>query len=393
MSPPATEAARPPRRVPELGALADSYDLDLDTVVARLKTWPKPVRFVGLQFPDGFRDYAHAIAQRLEREVGLPMVVSADPTFGACDVALKLDRLKVDVLVHFGHTEMPSVTPGYTLPVIFVAARHKAPVGPVMVKAAHALAAKIGPLPGPPRKLRIGLLTTAQHGHKLGDAWDALAAAGFEPVVGKGDNRVLAPGQLLGCNFTAASVVEADVDGFVYVGSGDFHPIAVGFGATKPVVLADPYTGEVRTIDAVMDRLLRQRFAAIEAAKGARTFAVLVGTHVGQERLKLALGLKRMLEAQGKEATLVALEYFSPENLQYFRHLDCWVNTGCPRITIDDAERTGADGRRYAVPMLTPQELEVVLGKRTWEEYAFDEFKGTKPAPRGDAARARRDEI
>jgi 2-(3-amino-3-carboxypropyl)histidine synthase len=179
---------------------------------------------------------------------------------------------------------------------------------------------------------------------------------------------------LLGCNYTAGTSIEEDVDGFVYVGSGDFHPIAIAWGTDKPVVLADPYTNEVRTIDDVMDRLMRQRFAAIERAKGAKAFGILVGTRVGQERMRLARGLKKMLEQKGLEAHLIALDFFSWDNLQYFRHLDALVNTSCPRITTDDYAR-------YPMPMLTPPELEIVLGKRTWEDYVFDEFKGNKPAP------------
>jgi 2-(3-amino-3-carboxypropyl)histidine synthase len=99
-----------------------------------------------------------------------------------------------------------------------------------------------------------------------------------------------------------------------------------------------------------------------------------VGTRVGQERLKLARGLKKLLEQHGMEAHLIALDFFSWDNLQYFRHLDAFVNTSCPRITTDDYAR-------YPMPMITPPELEIVLGKRTWEQYAFDEFKGTKPRP------------
>lgn len=364
------------RDVEELGELGKSYDLELDATIAKLKAWPTPLKLIGLQFPDGFRDYAHAFAARFERELGVPCVVSGDPSYGACDVALDLEKVGVDVLVHFAHSEMPSVSSLYKFPVLFIPARHRAPVADVVVKAAALLPGK-----------RVGLLTTAQHGHKLGEAWDALKAAGYEPVVGKGDNRVLLPGQLLGCNFTAGSVVEDLVDGFVYVGSGDFHPIAIQWGTTKKVVLADPYTGDVKDLDAVMDRLTRQRFAAIQQAKDAKRFAILVGTHVGQARMKYALGLKKMLEDQGKEATLVALAFFSPFNLQYFRHMDCFVNTGCPRITTDDAMRG------YTVPMITPPELEVVLGKRTWEDYAFDEFKGTRPAPRGEGRSVRRDEL
>lgn len=348
----------------------DSYDIDFPGTVEKLRREPN-LKTVGLQLPDGLRDYGTAIAKRFEAALpGVTVLLNADPSYGACDLALNMQRF-VDVLVHFGHTDMPSISDLYDMKVLFVAARHKAPVAEVVVKAAQHV-------PG----ARVGLLTTAQHAHKLGEAVEALRAAGFEPVVGFGDNRVAAAAQLLGCNFTAGKSIEALVDKFVYVGSGDFHPIAIEFGTKKPVVLADPYTNEVRTIEDVMDRLLRQRFAAIERSRDARSFGVLVSLRVGQERLRLAKGLKKMLEDQGKEAHLIGLDFFSWDNLQYFRHLDAFVNTGCPRVSIDDVAR-------YPKPILTPQELEIVLGKRTWEEYAFDEFKGTTPTPKGEKAVAR----
>ncbi|MHB8604060.1 MAG: diphthamide biosynthesis enzyme Dph2 [Thermoplasmatota archaeon] len=354
-------------RMYEGGTLLASYDLDLERVVAALVARPEWT-LVGLQFPDGLRDYATEIEKTLAARVpGREFIVSADPCYGACDLALNLERVGVHVLVHFGHTDMPSINHLVKWPVLYVAARHKAPVGAVVVEAAKRLPGK-----------RVGLITTAQHAHKLDEAAQALAAAGFEALVGEGDNRLGGMGQLLGCNFTAGTSIENDVDGFVYVGSGDFHPIAMRFGTRKPVVLADPYTNEVRDVEETYDRFLRQRFATIERARGAKKFGVLVGTKVGQERMKLAIGLKRLLEQQGKEAHLIALDFFSWDNLLYFRHLDALVNTSCPRITTDDYSR-------YPMPMLTPQELEVVLGRRTWEAYAFDEFKGTKPAPKGDA--------
>jgi 2-(3-amino-3-carboxypropyl)histidine synthase len=280
-----------------------------------------------------------------------------------------LKPLGVDVLVHFGHTEMPSINHLFQWDVLYVAARHKLDVGPVSAAGARRLAQLAG------WGKRIGIVTTAQHAHKLDEMAAAMKAEGFEVYAGRGDDRLGGPAQLLGCNYTAGTSIEDDVDGFVYVGSGDFHPIAIAWGTDKPVVLADPYTNEVRTLEAVMDQLMRQRFATIERARGARAFGVLVGTRVGQERMRLARGLQRLLESNGREAHLIALDYFSWDNLQYFRHLDALVNTSCPRITTDD-------WARYPMPMLTPPELEIVLGKRTWDEYVFDEFKGRRPAPK-----------
>ena len=48
-------------------------------------------------------------------------------------------------------------------------------------------------------------------------------------------------------------------------------------------------------------------------------------------------------------------------------NLDAWVSTACPRIAIDDHAT-------FSKPVITPVELDVVLGARKWEEYAFDEI-------------------
>lgn len=351
-----------------VGALFDSYDMDLDAVAEKLNARPG-TKVVGLQFPDGLRDYATEIEKILRAKTpGMLYVISADPSYGACDLALNLQRLGVDVLVHFGHTEMPSINHLFSWDVLYVAARHRMDVKTVSALGARRLSELTG------GGKRIGIVTTAQHAHKLQEMADAMKGEGFEVYVGRGDNRLAGAAQLLGCNYTAGTSIEEDVDGFVYVGSGDFHPIAIAWGTDRPVVLADPYSNEVRTIDDVMDRLMRQRFAAIQRAQGAKAFGILVGTRVGQERMKLAQGLAKMLEQKGFEAHLIALDFFSWDNLQYFRHLDALVNTSCPRITTDDYSR-------YPMPMLTPPELEIVLGKRTWEDYVFDEFKGNKPRP------------
>lgn len=121
------------------------------------------------------------------------------------------------------------------------------------------------------------------------------------------------------------------------------------------------------------DRVLRQRFAAIEAARrrGGKRFAVLVSTKPGQFRLRMAEAIKKKVEARGGEAVIVQVDTLTPENLQYFRHMDAWVNTACPRVATDDYAK-------FPVPMLTPPELEIVLGERAWEDYAFDEIPGDK---------------
>jgi 2-(3-amino-3-carboxypropyl)histidine synthase len=74
-----------------------------------------------------------------------------------------------------------------------------------------------------------------------------------------------------------------------------------------------------------------------------------------------------MLEEGGKKAYLLYLNEITPDNLLAFRKLDAFVNTACPRISIDDAGK-------FKKPLLTPVEMEIVLGERAWEDYILDEI-------------------
>src|SRR3970040_19023 len=58
---------------------------------------------VGLQFPVGLRTKVVELAQEIEAKAGVTCIVSADPSFGACDVP----EMPVDLIVHLGHAPMP----------------------------------------------------------------------------------------------------------------------------------------------------------------------------------------------------------------------------------------------------------------------------------------------
>ncbi|MCA1812838.1 MAG: diphthamide biosynthesis enzyme Dph2 [Halobacteriales archaeon] len=350
-----TDASRSPEPWDE------TYDLDLEEVWQRVRQ--RGAKRVLLQFPDGLRDYAPGIAKLLTQRTGAEAVLSGEACYGACDTpsASALHAAGADLLVQFGHSPMPSVPVKDTM---FVRAKYRMPIRPAIAKAVGELGL---------RGKRVGFVTTAQYAHKTDEAIAILHELGVEAKVGKGDLRIALAAQILGCNYTAAKAVEPEVDLFFYLGSGDFHPLGLALETPKDVVVADPEFGTVRLMSGLRDKVLRQRFAAIETAKrrGGKRFALLVSTKAGQFRLRLAEQLQRRIEAKGGEAVIVQIDTFTPDALQYFRHMDAWVNTACPRIATDDYAK-------WPVPMLTPPELEMVLGERAWEHYVFDEIAGDK---------------
>ncbi len=331
------------------------YELDLEELLPRIQKEHPGLASIALQFPDGLRDHGTQIADIVQKATGALPVISADPCYGACDLCDdEVAKLGIPVLIHFGHSPMPSVKTDFGVHVYYVPARSVHPIEEVVREACKSLK-------GP----RIGVSTTAQHVHKLEAAEAILKEHGLTPVVMLGDKRTALRGQLLGCNVLAA--VKAEVDEHLFIGSGDFHPLALALETEKKITAANPYDGTVRTLTEAKGRILKQRWAAIGRAKEAKSFGIVVSTKGGQMRFNLAKKVLGQIQAAGKTGFIIQNKQISPETLLYFRHLDALVGVACPRVPIDDQPR-------YKQPFLTPQELEIVLGLRPAEQYVFDEF-------------------
>ncbi|WP_297505084.1 diphthamide biosynthesis enzyme Dph2, partial [Thermococcus sp.] len=302
-----------------------------------------------IQTPEGLKGEAQSLADFLE-ENGIEAIISGDINYGACDPADREAKLLgCDALVHLGHSYM---TLHLEVPTIFVPAFAK-------VDVVQALERNINEI----RKLgrRIALVTTSQHIHQLVRAKEFLQKEGLDVVVGEGDSRVSWPGQVLGCNFTAAKV---DAEGVLFIGAGYFHPLGVAIATRKPTLAVNPYSGDAIWMDREAERLVRKRWAQIAKAMDAQKFGVITSTKKGQLRLAEARRIVKLLREHGKYARLIAMNHINYPALEGF-DFDAYVVVACPRVPIDDYEN-------WRKPVLTPTEVEIVLGLR--EDYAFDEI-------------------
>jgi len=321
------------------------YDLDLDKAIDLIQK--SGACLVGLQAPEGLKRAMPFLARRIEEKTGARVIISGDPCFGACDVDMQLAR-EVDLMLHLGHAQLEEGPDN----VIFLEARMNDDLRSVVEKAALALKAK-----------RVGVTTTIQHVHKLSQVQEALKAKGIEGLLGPAGGRVRHAGQVLGCSYNTARSL--DVEEYLFIGTGQFHPLGIALATGKRVVVADPVTCEVSEIDT--DPTLRRRFGAISRAGEAKRFAILVSKKPGQKRMDLATRLKALGEAKGREMFLVYLDNIEPDRLLNLG-AEAAVSTACPRVALDDAAK-------YKIPILTPPEFEVLLGEREWEEYEFDEIE------------------
>lgn len=331
------------------------YIIDIESVVNLIIQ--KNYKTIAVQVPEGLKRSIFPLVDFIKKETGATVLVSANPCFGACDVVnYELKNMDVDGVVHIGHTPIPDVE-NFWIPTIFVNAQSTLDVSKVVEKAIPSLIGK-----------KIGLVTTAQHLHTLETVEKILQQHGLEPFITEGDERIASKGQILGCNFSAGAQLAEQVDCFLFIGSGTFHPVGLLMSTKKPVIAADPYTNTVKKqeIEDMKNNMLRQRYGAILACRSARRYGILVGLKRGQQRINLAYQVQQMLDSAGKLSLLITQDEFSPVSLQGF-DLDCYVSTACPRIAIDDY-------LQYKKPIITPLELEIVLGRREWETYVFDEI-------------------
>ena len=304
-------------------------------------------RRVLIQLPEGLKPEAPNIAKTVER-FGVQPIISADPCYGACDLAIaEAESLGVDLIIHYGHSKHMKYE---RVPTLYIEARATLNVNSAVEKA----------LPLLEKWSKIGLATTVQHVQTLDEVREILTRAGKTVVIG--DTRRLSyPGQVVGCDYSNAISIAKDIEAFLFIGGGQFHALGVALSTSKPTIVADPFDNRAFSVDKEAGKIFKQRWASIEEGKKAKNFGILLGMKPGQKRLEEAFDVKKELEDDGKTAYLLAASEITPEVLMEFPTVDAFVNTACPRISLDEAAK-------FRKPVLTVNEAEVVVGKLSWGE-------------------------
>ena len=276
-----------------------------------------------VQLPEGLKVKATEITRDLE-QAGFEPIISGDLCFGACD----LKFLEGATTLHVGHCRMIGLanTVYWEYPY-----EHK--LIPAVEKAL--------PLLGD----AVGLFTTVQHLGEIEEAKDFLEQKGKKVFTAPG--RTTHYYQVLGCDVDGPLNVKEDVDSFLYIGGGRFHPIGIAYYTKRPVIAVDPFSLEVQEVDSAVwekERALRQT-----KAMNAQSFGIIVSSKPGQTDWKSAEETKKKLEADGKRALVIYLENASPDSLLPY-DVDAFVITGCPRIVVDD-------WKSYKKAILLPDEI------------------------------------
>ena len=80
------------------------YSLNYEKILAAIKE--QAAKRILIQLPDGLKNKTLEIQEKITKEFSdIEILFWAGSNFGACDLPTGIDKLNVDILLHFGHTE------------------------------------------------------------------------------------------------------------------------------------------------------------------------------------------------------------------------------------------------------------------------------------------------
>lgn len=275
-----------------------------------------------LNAPGGLQMQTKQLMEKLTERYGVACVLSGDSCFGICDtVDRDAKAIQADIALHIGHNAAVREMGEHTF---LIDAADDIGFEGVLNSAAVTLA--------PYR--RLGLATFSQHLSQLDPVKRALEGRGFEVFVGEGNNLML-DGQIFGCDFSTTRRLHDKVDAFVFLGESEFHAVGLALAVGKPTFMLDPYTNEVVDMREAAEERRKRAVLAVYKALDSRVFGVITGLKEGQMMLGRTKWIAKRLQMNGRKVVQLALRDITPERLAPHREIEAFIQTACPRISID----------------------------------------------------------
>ncbi len=272
--------------------------------------------------PGGLLGQTKGMMERVKEKYGVTCILSGDSCYGICDTADdEVQKLQADLALHIGHNATVKEVGDYTY---LIDATDDVEFDEVVDTAAPILA--------PYR--RLGLVTFSQHLHQLAPVKRKLEGKGFEVFVGKGNNLML-EGQIFGCDFSTARPLLDKVDAFAFLGESEFHAVGLALAMGRPTFMLDPYMNQVTDMGQAAEERRKRAILGVYKALDARVFGVITGLKEGQKMLGRSGWISKRLEMNGRKVVQIALRDITAERLAPHREIEAFVQTACPRISID----------------------------------------------------------
>ncbi len=172
------------------------------------------------------------------------------------------------------------------------------------------------------KEKKIGLISAIQFVKYLDEIKDYLEKEG---------KTVFIAGQMVGCNTAKAIKIKEKVDAFLFVGSGEFHPIElIDVTKIKYIYFLNPVSQKFSKFkEEELKKIENRRKAKYAKYLVADKIGILVSLKPGQQALKAAL---KFAQDCNKESYVFIGDEIDINRLEDFNDVKMWVNTSCPRL-------------------------------------------------------------
>ena len=79
------------------------YYLEIPRIIEEIKS--NDAKNVLLQLPDGLKPKAKEIVDSIKKELDTNIFIWSGTNFGSCDIPLHLEKIGIDLILHFGHSK------------------------------------------------------------------------------------------------------------------------------------------------------------------------------------------------------------------------------------------------------------------------------------------------
>ena len=308
--------------------LPTAYSFEIPKTIQRINNLN--ATHIALQMPEGLLLYATVLSDVLQRLAPSLEQVSilGDVTYGACCVDdLGAQALGCQLLVHYGHSCLVPIQ-HTVIPCLYVFVEITIDV-PHLVECLDLTLSKNETRPF------VYLLGTIQFRHSLTEAQQLLIEKGYETNIPQA--KPLSPGEVLGCTSPVLAGDKANAV-VLFVADGRFHLESTLISNPQiPLFYRyDPYSKALTDESYDHDKMKSIRYQAIERAKSANVFGILLGTLGRQGNPAILSKIQKQLRSKGKKSFVMLVSEITPAKLALFDNkIDAWIQVACPRLSVD----------------------------------------------------------
>ena len=302
-------------------------------------------RVILLQAPNGLRNKLIKIYDLLKERLGdsTIVIIDGERRFGGCDLPLCTLSypMNVDAIIHIGHRPFPSRV-SLRIPSYYLVLEEEVDLSIELLKEIKEIVIK---------RRSVCFLYPPQY---------KKVTKKIIAILFKSDDmrqiKHIEEMEVLGCEREKIKEVGKKVEAFMVVSPGLFYGLGPAIWTDRETYIIDLYKQQVVNMRKYAKKYLSLIAYNISKIKDADNIGVIIVLKSGQFNFRTAMNLKRKIEKLGKRVYLITMEELTPEKLRYFIDIDLFIQTGCPRISIDNLDI-------FDKPVLNVEQALIALGE------------------------------